>query len=330
MKLSIEKLKELLPDAELDRRGKYLLANCPKCGQREFTISTDENHLCGCNRKKKCGYRANIFGLAKILGKLSLLNIEGEVGKVDKLENKIAVIEKEYDLELPTIKMPLGWQRVYEDEYLSSRGFVEYDQYKVGRTLIHPKLKKNYVITAVEEGGEIKGYIGRHVWSKKQIDAENEKRKKAELPEIPRYKNSDTDFSKLIFGYDEIVDQVTHTVIAVEGIFDKWNVSRLLKLHTQDEIKCNATFKCHISIEQVLKWKIKGVKRLILFYDPDVIKEIKRVAGELQLWFDVLIAFNDAGDVDAGDIDAEGLSKVFSNLKTVSEFNSSKVTNILQ
>lgn len=330
MKLSIEKLRELLPDATPDRRGKYLLATCPNCGHKEFTVSLDENHKCGCNRKKKCGWVGNIFSLAKKLGKFGVLNIEGDVGKVEKLENKIIKTTNSFDLDLPTIKMPLGWQRSFDDEYLNGRGFTEYERYKVGRTIIHPKLKKNYVIVAVEEGGEIKGYISRHVWDKKKIEAENKIRAAKGFPEILRYINSDADFSKLSFGYDEIVQDVTHTLICVEGIFDKWNIDKLMKLHDQDEVKCNATFKCAISIEQMIKWAMKGIKTLILFYDPDVINQIKRVSNELQLWFNVLIAFNDNADVDAGDIDEAGLAKVFNNLKSVSEFTSGKVVNVLK
>jgi hypothetical protein len=331
MKLSIEKLKELLPDATPDRRSKYLLASCPNCGHKEFTISLEDNHVCGCNRKKKCGWVGNIFSLAKKLGKFGILNIEGEVGKVEKLENKIAQkILPKIELDLPSIKMPLGWQRTFNDEYLNSRGFTEYERYKVGRTMIHPKLKKDYVITAVEEDGEIKGYIGRHILGKGELDSINRKRKEKGFPEILRYKNSDSDFSKLSFGIDEIEQNVTKTLICVEGIFDKWNIDKILKLHDQQEVKCNGTFKCAISIEQMIKWKMKGIETLILFYDPDVINQIKRVAGEIQLWFNVLIAFNDNADVDAGDIDEEGLSKVFQNLKSVSEFNSGKVVSTIK
>ncbi len=328
MKLSIERIKELLPDATPDRRNKYVLAICPKCNQREFTLSLDWPHKAGCNRKKKCSFVTNVFGLCKLLKRLDLLNIEGEVGKVEKLENKIlqenALV---YDLDLPTIKMPLGWTRLTKDDYMDSRGFVEYERYKVGRTMIHPKLKRNYLIMAVEEEGEIKGYISRHVWDKQKIDAENKFRKEQGLPEIKRYLNSEVDFGKLLAGFDELVQNETKTVICVEGYFDKFNVDKLMNLHSQDSVKCNATFKCAISIEQMIKWKMKGVETLILFYDPDVIEQIKRQANQLMLWFNVLIAFNDNADVDAGDIDEAGLSRVFANLRTVSDFTSSKVVN---
>jgi hypothetical protein len=327
MKLSIEKLKELLPDATPDRRGKNLRAKCPFCGGDEFGISLEDNHLFGCYRKKKCGETGNIFTLAKLLNRWDILNIEGEVGRIEKLENALIKPGESYDLELPDVSMPVGWKRVYQDDYLDSRGFKEYERYKVGKTIIDPRLKKNYVITAIEENGKTNGYISRHIWDKKKIEAENKIRKTQGIPEIKRYLNSDTDFGKLLFGYDEIVPGETKTIICVEGIFDKWNIDRLMVLHHQNWVKCNATFKCAISPEQIIKWKLKGIERLVLFYDPDVIDMIKTAGAELQLYFDVMIAFNDEGDCDAGDIDDNGLHRVFSNLRSVSDFSSNKVAS---
>lgn len=325
MKLSLDRIKELLPDCKPDRRNKYVRANCPQCGENTFTLSLEENHKCGCNRKRKCGYVSNIFGLAKLLGKLHLLNIEGEVGKVEKLENKILTkIESELDLSLPTATMPVGWQRIYENEYLESRGFDAFNKFKVGVTNIDPRFKKNYVVFAIEQGGELKGYIGRHIWDKDKINAENELRKKRDEPEILRYRNSDTDFSKLLMGYDEIVEGVTKTIIVVEGLFDKTNTDKLLNLDSQQEIKCNATFKCDISPEQILLWKKKGIETLILFYDPDVIKQIKRVASLVDIHFKVLIAFNEQGD-DPGAITKEQLEIVLKNIKSVEDFFINKI-----
>ena len=331
MKLSIDKLKELLPDATLDRRGKNLRAKCPFCNFEEFGLSIGENHLYGCYRAKRCGARGNIYTLCKHLKRTDLLSIEGFAGKTDLLQNKLLKTEQHLDLNLPNINMPTGWTRVYEDEYMDSRGFTEYNRYKVGRTGIDPRFKKNYVITAIEEEGETKGYIGRHVWSKAKIDAENELRKLHSYPPILRYINSITDFSKLLFGYDELVFGQTKTIIGVEGIFDKWNIDKLLNLHHQNEVKCNATFKCAISPEQIYKWKMKGVETIILFYDPDVLNQIARTAFELELYFNVFIAFNERGDKDAGDINCKELAVILNNLKKPSSFFINKIIgNVLK
>lgn len=326
MKLSISKLQSLFPNSTIDKRGKYLKTLCPVCGNDSFTISTEDNHLSGCNKKNKCGVVFNIYTLAKLLGKLSELNIEGDVGLIEKLENKLFVKEIELDLSLPKVSMPVGWQRVFKHDYLDARGFTAYNKYKVGITNIDPRLKKNYVIFCLEEDGETKGYIGRHIWSKSEIDKENEKRKKLGIKEILRYVNSNTDFSKLLMGYDEIKEGITKTIICVEGVFDKFNIDKILNLDNQDEVKCNATFKCHISEEQIIKWKQKGIETLILFYDSDVIKQIKETAASVNLHFKTLIAFNEQGD-DAGDISEIQFKIVINNLKSVNDFIINKINS---
>lgn len=321
MKLSIEKLKELLPDAKLDGRGKNLKAKCPNCGENEFGISLNDNHPFGCYRKAKCGFYGNIFTLAKFLNRLDILRLEGNVGNIEKLNTKLLQSKpEEINLELPEIKFPLGFKRTFNDEYLNERGFKEYKKYKVGRTSLDPKLKSNYIIIGIKEENKLKGYIARHIWSKKKIDEQNKLRKKKGLPQILRYRNSETDFSKLLMGYDEIKEGTTKTIIAVEGVFDKFNIDKVLNLHKQDEIKCNCTFKCAVSFEQIVKWKLKGIENIILFYDPDVIKSINKAATDLQLYFNVLIAFNNINSNDAGDITESEAKIIFNNLKSVSQF----------
>lgn len=324
MKLSLEKLQELYPEGKLDRRKKNLSGKCPECGEQSFGISIEDNHLSGCYRLKHCGVRYNIFTLAKKLGRLDLINPEGNVGQQllleEKLENKLIKTYIPLDLSIPTIKLPLGCKRIYEHPYLDSRGFTEYERYKVYTTNIDPRLKKNYAIVAIEDEGETKAYIARHVWSKEKIKEENERREQQGIPEILRYRNSDSDFAKILFGFDNIKKDATKIVVLVEGIFDHFNIAQKLKLYDQDTVKSCATFKCAISEEQMYKLKSKGVETLILFYDNDVVKQIKKTASELQLYFNVLIAFNTFSSADAGDISEQELQKVFANLKTPTEF----------
>jgi len=326
MKLSVERLKELLPTAVLDRRKKNLRAKCPMCGEFEFGISLDENHRFGCFRKKQCGFTGNIFSLAKYLGRTDLLNIEGEVGLIQKVENKLNVFKNDIlELELPEVDLPLGWTRTYHDDYLESRGFTEYDRYKVGRTMIDPLLKKQYVIFAIEEKGRIIGYIARNVKSKKQIDRINEKRKAQGIDAtLLRYRNSDTDFAKIAFGVDEIVPGKTDTLIVVEGLFDKFNIDKILGLHQQESVKCNCTFKCDVSPEQKYKWKMSGIRTIILFYDPDVLPQIKKVGLDLAQDFNVLVAYNESG-TDPGDINEKDLQTVINNLTDIHKFVTDKI-----
>ena len=106
MKLSIEILKSLLEEVHIDYSGENLYTKCPKCGFSEFGISTKENHLFGCFRLNKCGFKGNIFTFLKYIERQDLL--EAEVIRLgDKLEFELIdgkrEDKKDYDLSLPTI-----------------------------------------------------------------------------------------------------------------------------------------------------------------------------------------------------------------------------------
>lgn len=320
--LTINQLKELFPKgAYLDRKRENLIANCPKCGYMEFGISIKGSHLFGCYRLKKCGYRGNIYTLLKFLDRRDFyISLPGEdINK--KIENKLRLIleeESELELDLPNCNLPIGWKRVYRHSYLDSRGFDQYDRYKVGITTVDPRFK-NYVIFAIEECGNIKGYIARNVRKKEEIDTLNKTYKEKGASLIRRYLNSDTNFGKLAFGIDEVIQGVTKTLILVEGIFDKFNVDKLLELHSDDSLKCNCTFKCACSIEQIYKWLFLGIERVILLYDPDVLSQIKKTAFELEKYFEVFIGFNKNGN-DPGDMTLDELEVVLNDLKSPIQF----------
>lgn len=325
MKLPLEKIKELFPIGYLDHRKTNWVTNCPECKQQEFSISIEDNHLCGCFRGK-CGFKGNIFTLMKKIGRVDVL-INKDI-KFDKLEQiKLIKEEEELDLNLPDIIIPMGWKRLYFDEYLNSRNFNEYDRYKVGFTEMHPKLTRDYIVFLIEEEGNLKGYIGRNRRSKSEIEKINAYYKKMHIDKrVNRYINSSTDFAKLVFGIDEITENTT-TLIIVEGIFDKFNIDRLLNLHDQEEIKCIATFKCAVSKEQIYKIQQRGVNinTTILLYDNDVIDSIKQAAFELKEYLgNVLIGYWE-NEKDPGDFNEEDIQGVLADLQTPTHFNVNKV-----
>lgn len=325
MKLSLEKLKELFPTGRLDHRKTNWITNCPECGEREFSISIEENHLNGCFRGK-CGYKGNIFTLMKKIGRVDIL-INKDI-KFDKIE-KIKLYRDDVllNLELPDISLPMGWKQIHSDPYLDSRNFTEYDKYKVGITNIHPKLAKDFVVFLIEEEGKLKGYISRNRKGKEELEAINKFYKlKGMQKQEYRYVNSPTDFGKLVFGLDEITEKTT-TLIIVEGIFDKFRIDHLLNLHHQEEVVCVATFKCAVSPEQIFKITQKGVniETTILLYDSDVIDEIKKTAFELRNYMgNVLIGFANSGN-DPGSFTEEDLEQVFSTLDTPTNFSVNKI-----
>jgi DNA primase len=326
--LSLEQLKTLFPSGSyLDRRGKNLIAECPVCGHKEFGISLEGYHRYGCFRKVKCGASGNIFSLLKLLGREDMIVSTGRhtYQQLSTLES----MQEEYELklDLPDYDPPLGWKRIFSHPYLEERGFTEFERYKVGVSLLAPKLGKDYVVFLIEENGSCKGFIGRNTKSKEEIEIINERYKRKGLKKkVLRYRNSDSDFGKLAFGLDEIIQGETKTLIIVEGIFDKFNIDKLLDLHNQTAIKCNSTFKCGCSPEQIYKWLYLGIEKIILLYDPDVLKEIKKAAFELQKHFQVLVGFNENGS-DPGDMTLDELEVVFSNLKLPEEFDMDRIEN---
>jgi DNA primase len=327
MKLSIEKLLELLPDGKVDRRGKNIICSCPFCGGNEFGISLDEGHRYGCYRKAKCGQVGNIVTLLKYLGKYDWIISEKATKLSGRIEIETLPLEN-LDLNTPIMNLPLGWKKLQHHSYLESRGFQkeDYDRYLVGSTLLDHRLKNDYVIFSVLEDGENKGHVARHIWSKQRIEAYNKVyfEKTGIKDKIKRFRNSLSDFAKLVYGIDEIIIGETKTIIAVEGIFDKIGVDRLLKLGEQSYMKCNATFKCNVSDEQIAKWQNRGIENLILLYDPDVIKVIKHNIERLQKYFNVWVGYSVSGR-DPGDMTEEDIEYVMDHLEDPTQFKINKL-----
>lgn len=332
MKLTESELKSILQNPTLDRKGKNFVANCPFCGHREFGIAINlDNHPWQCYRKKHCGEAGTIFRLLKYTGKLNMLSSIRIPENRQKVEKKIIKRTQKEDikdiedfLNIPNISPPIGFSRIQSDKYLEERRFTSFTRYKVGTTHLDPVLRNDYVVFLIEQFGKTKGYIGRSRKSKETIEQLNKSRKEKGFGQILRYSNSpDTDFSKLLFGYDEITEN-TKSLIIVEGIFDKFRVDSLLMLNLQEEIKCVCTFKCKVSEEQKLLIASKKIEKIILLYDGDVLEMIKEVGVELKQEFEtVLIGFHPTKD--PGDMEWEDIENVMLSLTDPSSFFRNKV-----
>jgi hypothetical protein len=325
MKLTLEKLLEILPDFKLDHRGKNLIGPCPACKHDEFGITLEEGHRFGCYRKAKCGFNGNIITLLRYLGKLDEVIQE----KFKNLPEKIISIQKFEELEeldIPTVDPPIGWRRVYDLPYLNERGFTEqdYHHYPVGITRLDPRLKTHYVVFLTEQDGVSKGWVARRMQSKGEIEAINSVRKTNNQPLVKRYINSFSDFAKMCYGIDD-VNEKTETLIIVEGIFDKKNTDKLMSLRHQDATKCIATYKAAISNEQIALIMQKGpnIKDIILLYDSDVIKSIKHSMSIIERYYNVLVGYH--ATKDPGDMDIDDLSQVLETLQSPIEFKSFKL-----
>ena len=311
MKFSKEKLIEILPKAITNTSNKELTINCPWCNKRECGIAIyKDNHPFQCFRKKNCGVTSNIYGILKQLDKEHL--IEGtSVNPFNQLENKLIKNEDESG-ELfsdKEINFPVGFQRIYNDEYLNSRWFIEkdYQLYPVGETKVWPKYK-NYILFLVYERELLRGFVGRY--------------KNESVPDYkPKYINSEEfDSEGLVYNYDAITEN-TNTVILVEGIMDCINVNRLLN-YDEEVVSCG-TFGAKISNSQIAKLRYKGVENLILLFDPDVISKIKQYSYKLLQKFNTYVG--DLQNVDPGELSYNQFCYVLDKLYNPFEYFISKV-----
>ena len=178
-------------------------------------------------------------------------------------------------------------------------------RYNIGATDLYRKYQK-YVLIPIYDGGKIRGFLGRYGAKKVPKDR-------------LRYNNSvGTEFSELLFGYDEITENTT-TVILVEGIFDKIAVDKVLHLWDSEDIKCVCTFGKKISPEQSKKLMLKGVTNVILLYDFDAIKDIKKYGLELENNFVTSITYTTKKDID--ECTEQEALEVFTHLQKPREFN---------
>lgn len=308
--ISDDDLKDLLINPKPTRSGQYI-ADCPLCGKEQHFYISRKTQMWDC---KKCHSYGSIYKLLRLLDKTYLLagsTIENKerIESIREMTQELVSNDDTELSELPVKKMPVGWKvSAKSTKYLLSRGITPEDckRYNIGATDMFRKYE-NYVLIPVYDGGEIRGFLGRYGARK--------------VPDNKlRYNNSiGTEFAELLFGYDEITGN-TSTVILVEGVFDKIAVDKVLHLWDGEEVKCVCTFGKKISDKQIKKLMLKGVTNVILLYDFDAVKEIKKYGLELEKYFVTSITYtSDKKDIDECSED-EAL-EVFTQLKRPKEFN---------
>ena len=307
--ISDSDLREILHVKKETRSGQYV-CDCIFCGKEDHMYVNKRTQMFDC---KKCGTQGNIYKLLRFLEKTYLLG-GATIEAVETIKSVREMLANEIEnsevglLELPEVKMPVGWKVLKNSNpYLRNRGITPElcERYEFGTTKMFRKYD-NYILIPIRDNGEVRGFIGRY-GSKEVPDGKL------------RYNNSTgTQFSQLLFGYDEIT-QNTNTVILVEGVFDKIAVDKVLDLWSSEDIKCVCTFGKKISEEQIAKLKIKGVARVILLYDFDAIKEIKKFGLELENHFVTDITFTNKKDID--ECTNEEALAVFTKLYKPRSFN---------
>lgn len=307
--ISDGELREILEVEKETRSGQYI-CRCPYCGKESHMYINKRTQAWDC---KKCGNSGNIYKLLRFLDKTYLLQGATVVNEdvIESVREMLANERENSEVKLsvlPDVKMPVGW-KVLENSnpYLRARG-VNAElcrRYRMGTTQMFRKYK-NYILIPITDGGRVKGFIGRYG--------------SRSVPEGRlRYNNSvGTEFAQLLYGYDEITERTT-TVILVEGVFDKIACDKVLRLWDDEAVKCVCTFGKKISAEQVAKLKVKGVCRVILLYDFDAIREIKKFGIELEKDFITNITFTTRKDID--ECTEEEALAVFEKLYSPRDFN---------
>ena len=317
--MKIEELKNLLENAKLNSKKDHFIANCPICGddRGHFYIHIGYNskgilHGWDC---KKCGENGDIYSFLKQVDRLDLYEFGESIGeKIDFSLNEGLSVEEsliieEADLKLPNILLPKNFKRINFSSYLKTRGFIEqdYKKYVIGTSTQYNLI--DYVVFCIFEDKQLKAWVARCTKDKDYI-------KKHKLL---RYINSEGMRSScLMFGFEEITEN-TKTVICVEGIMDKNSVDHSLNLNDSEAVKCVATFGKKISDIQIYKLKQRGVKNIILVYDIDAIKEMKKYGWKLEKHFDN-VRVNFTFNKDLNDSAEEEVIQVFENVYEMNMF----------
>ncbi len=317
--------------AKLDGGRKNLIVpTCPYCGKTggKFGVYVGKetgrkqlfmSHCFSCNHTTK-----DLNQLLDDIGRPDLKLVETASFDPIEIPEFFKLDEEEIDDTLAIVEMPEGWKRCFKNPYLRSRGFVydDYDYFPVGTTRGLNFKFDDYVVFPIIDDGDIVGYVSRHTWSKDEIEEYNNRAKRNGKYQIRRYNNSiENDFVKLLYNYDSVIEDVTDTVIIVEGVFDVIALTRKLDLYENERVVVVATFGKKISDAQMYKLQDKGVKSVILGYDSDATDAINTAAAQLNDHFDVHIAKIESEGKDWDEMDFWDVYDCFAyNLKTPIEF----------
>jgi hypothetical protein len=300
--MEIEIVIRLLNGVDLKHK-RELISSCPFCNKEKHFYLNKKTFVYNC---KKCDASGNIKTLLKFLDKEYLLDDEGKTVNLQLRKVGESIIEDVEDLEPKKILLPVGFRRIYQNDYLEKkRGLteIEFMKYKIGSTRLISKLK-DYALFVVEEKGKVVGWLGRYCGNKK---------------DAIRYINATgVKFDRLLFGFNEITPN-TKKIILVEGIFDKIKIDRVFELDNDEEIKCLCTFGKKFSETQIKKLRVfPNINSVTICYDYDAMKEMKKLGFELKKFWDTTITYTKKKDVDEC-TDYEVL-EIFNNLQTPQEF----------
>jgi hypothetical protein len=327
----IDELTGIMNSNSFNSRGDHLNCDCPFCGKKgHFYVNVNKffevlpnGKLRACWDCKKCGEYGNAFKLMREVGRLDFIeSYLVPLIKFDDLSNRLDEENEELQkAELPHVKMrmPLGYRRIRQNDYLAERGFkrADFNIYEVGKTTLLQKYE-NYLLFPFRENGDIVTFYGRY-------------KEKTPPTFTPKYINPQNNHSNYLYGIDDRTF-LTNTAIVVEGFFDKHPVDKYLGLleDTRREVICIATSGKKISKIQALKLKSAGIEELIFGYDPDATNSTKKVIEQYCSDFKIRVAWIGDDESDLGEKKGREIREIFSdNLYNYENFRTDKVFNKL-
>lgn len=309
------------------RRKNILIDECPFCHRTGYKSAiyigpTTKYKTFGAFNCFRCNTKhRDLAGTLEALGRLDLLPKE-TTDLNDELTGSLDLFNDDVDDSLSQIEMPKGYKRCFKNPYLKSRGFIadDYEYFPCGTTRGLNLKYNDYVLMEIRDDDKLVGFVGRHTWSKEEIEEHNINHRY----QIRRYNNSvENGFGKLLYNIDAVVPYETQTVILCEGCFDVIALTRKLDLYDYAPIVPIATFGKKISDVQIFKLQNKGVEQVVIGYDADAKETVSQVAMTLDKYFDVYIADLDMADgKDWDEMNPYAIYDVFArHLKTIREFN---------
>ena len=188
MQISVEAQHQIAEELLYELNGKLdggrkniLVQHCPFCGHNgyKFAIyvgvptSYKKFGACNCFHCNK-RYR-DLEGTLNALGYMSLM--PKDTTKLnDSLTQELNLFDDdEIDDGLVEIQMPKGYKRCFKNAYLKSRGFRvdDYEYFPCGTNRNLDLKFADYVLLEIRDAGRLVGFVGRHTWSKEDIEDYN-------------------------------------------------------------------------------------------------------------------------------------------------------------
>lgn len=314
-------VRDLLPTWR-QAPGGNVISDCPWCGKvgklyvqsGEDSVSTKTgrpnygNFDC-----KSCGRFGGPYKLLIALGRADLL-LGQTYDRSAKLEPSILLDDGVVEAlkPLPVVRMPAGFERVTEDDYLDARGLTpdHYRKYACGRDRMTLR-PDDYVFVGIPQDGRLRAYVKRRVTNDDRL---------------LRYDNSRSDFARVLTGGDEIQFFTTH-VIVTEGFFDKVAVDAALGLAGDPSVKCCALNGKAISESQLQRiLSNPSVTKLTLALDPDAIQHARDLACAMMLKFDEVSVAYLRGYKDFGEAPPKAISDTIRGATPIGRFRRKVIT----